>query len=64
LRFERRSGGFLTKRSGLEGAVEDSGGDLVGLTVMDLIRRHQADASMVTILIVPRLDSLAFGLAG
>jgi hypothetical protein len=40
----------------LEGAVEGFLAgcvDLVGLTVVDLVRRHQADASMVMILIIP-----------
>ncbi len=30
--------------------------DLVGLTVVDLVWRHQADASMVVILIIPCLS--------
>ena len=40
----------------MEGAVEcflAGCVDLVGLTVMDLVWRHQADASMMMILIIP-----------
>ena len=33
--------------------------DLVGLTVVDLVRRHQADASMVMILIIPIEEATA-----
>jgi hypothetical protein len=41
---------------GLEGVVEGFLAgcvDLVGLTIVDLVRRHQADASMVMIPIIP-----------
>ena len=47
---------------GLEGAVEGflaGCEDLVGLTVVDLVRRHQADASMVMILIIPIEEAAA-----
>jgi hypothetical protein len=47
---------------GLEGAVEGFLAgcvDLVGLTVVDLVRRHQADASMVMILIIPIEEATA-----
>ena len=47
---------------GLEGAVEGflaGCEDLVGLTVVDLVRRHQADASMVMILIIPIEEATA-----
>ena len=40
----------------MEGAVEGLLArciDLVGLTVVDLVRRHEADAGMVMILIIP-----------
>ena len=33
--------------------------DLAGLTVVDLVRRHQADASMVMILIIPIEEAAA-----
>ena len=51
-------GGWFERRFwiGLESAVEGFLAgcvDLVGLTVVDLVRRHQADASMVMILIIP-----------
>ena len=36
--------------------------DLVGLTVVDLVWRHQADASMVVILIIPIEEAAAEGL--
>jgi len=36
--------------------------DLVGLTVVDLVRRHQADASMVVVLIIPIEEATAEGL--
>ena len=36
--------------------------DLVGLTVVHLIWRHQADASMVVILIIPIEEAAAEGL--
>ena len=47
---------------GLEGAVEGFLAgcvDLVGLTVVDLVRRHQADTSMVMILIIPIKEAAA-----
>ena len=50
---------------GLEGAVEGFLAgcvDLVGLTVVDLVWRHQADASMVVILIIPIEEAAAEGL--
>jgi hypothetical protein len=40
----------------VEGLVEDflaGGVDLVGLSVVDLIRRHQADAEVMMVLVVP-----------
>ena len=43
-------------RVSVEGAIEDvlaSGVDCVGLTVMHLIGRHQADAGMMMLLIIP-----------
>ena len=36
--------------------------DLVGLTVVDLVWRHQADATMVVILIIPIEEAAAEGL--
>jgi hypothetical protein len=47
---------------GLEGAVEGFLAgcvDLAGLTVVDLVRRHQTDASMVMILIIPIEEAAA-----
>ena len=49
-------------RGSVEGAIEGvlaSGVNCVGLTVMYLIRRHQADAGMVMLLIVPVEESSA-----
>src|ERR1019366_1964025 len=49
----------------LKGHVESflaGGVDLVALTVVDLVRRHQADASMVMILIIPIEEAAAEGL--
>ena len=46
----------------MEGAVEGLLAgcvDLVGLTVVDLVRRHQTDPSMVMILIIPIEETAA-----
>jgi hypothetical protein len=58
------SGGFLTTRPGLDCRPQVEGFlagcvDLAGLTVGDLVRRHQADASMVMILIIPIKEAAA-----
>jgi hypothetical protein len=50
---------------GLKGHVESFLAgcvDLVGLTVVDLVWRHQADATMVVILIIPIEEAAAEGL--
>ena len=65
--FAGGSGSFLTKRSGflLKAPVEGylpGGMDLVGQTVMHLVGRHQADASMVMVLIVPVEEAATEGL--
>lgn len=57
-RFGGRLGRLVDEavRVGLEGLVEDflaSGVDVVALSVVDLVRRHQADAKVVMVLIVP-----------
>ena len=68
-------GGWLCRRFGrlvneavwvgAEGVVEGDlagGVDLVGLTVVDLVGRHQADAEMAVVLIVPVEEGSAEGL--
>ena len=50
---------------GAEGLSEDflaGGVEFVGLTVVELVGRHQADAHMVVVLIVPVEESSAEGL--
>ena len=62
--FERRFGRLFDEAFwlGLEGAVENllaSCVDLVGLTIVDLVRRHQTDARVVMIPIIPIEEAAA-----
>ena len=63
-RFERRFWRLFDEAFWIrsEGAVEGflaSCIDFIGLTVMDLVWRHQADAGMVMILIIPIEEAAA-----
>jgi len=64
--FSGGSGGFLTKVLGwIERPRREFFGGLRrprGLTVVDLVWRHQADATMVVILIIPIEEAAAEGL--
>ena len=56
--FRGGFGGFLDEAFwiGFEGAIEGFLAgfvDVVGLTVVDLVWRHQADAGMVVVVVVP-----------
>jgi hypothetical protein len=58
--FAGGSGSFLTKRAECAVECDLAGGvDLVGLTVVHLVGRHQADTGMVMILIVPIKEAAA-----